>query len=303
MVEKNRLGKSDLYVMPLTLGCMSLPLDLNESSKIIDYALDKGINHLDTADLYQFGENEKMIGEIIKHRRENIILTTKVGNHFDSKKQSWYWDPSKEYIQSAVDASLQRLQTDYIDLYLLHGGTSDDPIDETVEAFEQLKQVGKIRAYGISSIRPNVIKEYVRKSKIDAVMMQYNMLDRRPEEFLDDLHENDISVLARGPLAKGMLSNHSEKYIEEKGKDGYLEYTGQELKAINSKFRNENESLNSVALRYVLHHPAVKSAVFGARTVEQLMTNLDSLFLPKLSNDKIQQIKNCTTFFPYSTHR
>src|SRR5699024_5881967 len=109
---------------------------------------------------------------------------------------TWFWDPRKQYIEEAVHASLKRLQTDYIDLYLLHGGTIDDPIDETIEAFENLKEKGLIRAYGISSIRPNVIRSYLKHSSIDAIMMQYSILDRRPEMLLDDIHQQQVSVLA-----------------------------------------------------------------------------------------------------------
>src|SRR6202034_3432729 len=97
--------------------------------------------------------------------------------------------------------------TDYIDLYQLHGGTIDDPIDETIEAFELLQQQGKIRYYGISSIRPNVISEYVQRSNIISVMMQYSLLDRRPEEScLQLLQQNNIGVLARGSVAGGLLA-------------------------------------------------------------------------------------------------
>src|SRR5699024_6403991 len=102
------------------------------------------------------------------------------------------WDPSKKHIKTAVKQSLQRLHTDYIDLYQLHGGTIDDPIDETIEAFEELKTEGLIREYGISSIRPNVIKQYIEKSSIRSVMMQYNLLDRRPEETMRLLAKHGI---------------------------------------------------------------------------------------------------------------
>ncbi|BBP90484.1 hypothetical protein BsIDN1_41020 [Bacillus safensis] len=88
----------------------------------------------------------------------------------------------------------------------MHGGTIDDPIDETIEAFEELVEEGVIRYYGISSIRPNVIKEYAKKSNIVSVMMQYSLLDRRPEEWFSLLEEQSISVVARGPLAKGLLT-------------------------------------------------------------------------------------------------
>src|SRR5699024_11402352 len=111
------------------------------------------------------------------------------------------------------------LKTDYIYLYMLQGGTIDDTIDESIEALEILKKEGLIRAYGISSIRPNVIREYVRRSSIDAVMMQYSILDRRPEEnILDLLRDEQISVLARGPLAKGLLTTKAKQIIKTKGR-------------------------------------------------------------------------------------
>src|SRR5699024_9731546 len=114
---------------------------------------------------------------------------------------------------------------DYIDIYQLHGGTIDDPIDETIEAFEELVKEGYIRYYGISSIRTNVIKEYIQKSNIINVMMQYSLLDRRPEEeVLDLLNANQISVVTRGSLAKGMLSSNAADILDTKGIDGYITY-------------------------------------------------------------------------------
>src|SRR5690625_669681 len=96
----------------------------------------------------------------------------------------------------------------YLDFYLLHGGTIEDNTEETIDAFEYLKKDGLIRSYGISSIRPNVINKFIKLSNIDVVMMQYSLLDRRPEyELLDQLNQNDISVFARGSLAYGIVSD------------------------------------------------------------------------------------------------
>src|SRR5699024_2454645 len=130
MMKKNQLGQSDLYVSELTLGCMSLGTDSKKARGIIDRALDAGVNHLDTADLYDFGQNEKIVGDAIKDKRDQVILTSKVGNNFNEEKQDWFWDPSREHIEDGVKDSLHRLGTDYIDFYMLHGGTIDDPIGE-----------------------------------------------------------------------------------------------------------------------------------------------------------------------------
>lgn len=111
----------------------------------------------------------------------------------------------------------------------MHGGTLDDPIDETIEAFEILQEQGKILKYGISSIRSNVIREWIKRSNMSSVMMQYSLLDRRPEEeYLDMLHEANISVITRGTLAKGMLIDKAAK--------NYLEYSEKEVKLMQKLY-------------------------------------------------------------------
>ncbi|GAB3791577.1 aldo/keto reductase [Virgibacillus kimchii] len=302
---KNQLGKSDMKVSALTLGCMSLGTDSKKAARIIDKSLDMEVNHLDTADLYDFGLNEEIIGGVIKEKRNDIILTTKVGNHFNKENKDWYWDPSADHIKNGIKASLRRLQTDYIDLYMLHGGTIEDNIDESIGAFEDLKREGLIRAYGISSIRPNVIREYVKKSNIDAVMVQYSLLDRRPEEeILDLLHANSISVLARGPLAKGILSSDALSIMERKGKDGYLDYSYQELKEVYDKIKNISEvPFNELAFKYVLKHPALSSAVFGASSEEQAEENIIGNFEEPLDNETYLQLQQITKLNKYTQHR
>lgn len=297
------IGKSTIQIPQLTLGCMSLGTDKKTAIKILSKALDLGVIHLDTADLYDFGVNESIIGDFLTHHREQVILTTKVGNHFNARTKNWHWDPTRKHIFSAVQDSLRRLQTDYIDLYLLHGGTIDDPIDETINAFEQLKQDGTIRAYGISSIRPNVIKEYMGKSNIDAVMMQYNMLDRRPEELLDELYEQQISVLARGPLAKGMLSSKALKYAANKGDNGFLAYNTTELQSTLTQLLALDIPLEQLAFQYVLHHPAVVSAVFGASNETQLIENSQYIYTDSMNNKLFEKIQDITKYFTYVAHR
>ncbi|WP_026570053.1 MULTISPECIES: aldo/keto reductase [Sediminibacillus] len=306
-MDKRQIGNSDLFVSQIGLGCMSLGTDEQKARYIIDEALDSGINYLDTADLYDLGKNEEIVGKSIKGKRDQVILATKVGNHFNEQKGDWFWDPSKDYIKTGVKESLRRLGTDYIDLYQLHGGTIDDPIDETIEAFEELKQEGVIRYYGISSIRPNVIKEYAKRSSIISVMMQYSLLDRRPEEqILDFLHAHDISVLARGPLAKGMLSDKAQDKVETKGKEGYLDYSLQELQEITKNvkdFTGPGRTKTALALQYVLQHPAVASAVFGASSTQQLRDNLAIQHAEPLTGEELKNLKSISKPVQYAQHR
>jgi aryl-alcohol dehydrogenase-like predicted oxidoreductase len=227
------LGRSALRISVIGFGCMSLGDGEKEAARAIYRALDLGINFFDTADLYEKGLNEERLGRILRGSREGVVLSTKVGNQWRkpdgrpsqggaSGPAGWDWNPQPAYIIKAVEDSLTRLRTDRIDLYQLHGGTIGDPIDETIGAFEKLQQEGKILSYGISSIRPDVIREYVRRSRIVSVMMQYSLLDRRPEEScLELLRSGCIGVLARGAIAKGLLA--------DKPAAAYLNYTAEEV--------------------------------------------------------------------------
>ncbi|EOR95665.1 putative oxidoreductase [Arcticibacter svalbardensis MN12-7] len=265
-MKYNQIGQSDIQVSEIGFGCMSLGIDERNNKFIIDQALEYGINFFDTADLYEKGLNEEQVGKILKDKRSDCILATKVGNQWRADGSGWDWNPRKEYIMKAVESSLKRLGTDYIDLYQLHGGTLEDPIDEVIEAFSTLTDQGKIRQYGISSIRPEVIKKYVERSAIVSVMMQFSLLDRRPEEsMMKLLEENEIPILARGGIAQGLLVNKPAKE--------YLNYTVKDVevaaKAVNF-VAGTKRSPSQTALLYVLKKPPVASAIVGIRTIEQL---------------------------------
>lgn len=293
-MRKNQIGNSNLHISEIGFGCMSLPLD-NERTSIhmIHEAIDRSVNFFDTADLYGQGKNEEMVGKALRGKRSQVILATKVGNRWEEGKGGWYWGPSKDYIKSQIDTSLRRLQTDHIDLYQLHGGTLEDPIDEIIEAFEELKAVGKIREYGISSIRPNVIEQYVQRSNIVSVMSQYSILDRRPEAgILPLLTERGIGLIARGPVAKGLLSSKGEHKITS---DGYLDYSQGELKQLLEHLQTlttDHRTLEQIALQYVLNHPSVVTAIPGASNIDQLLNNISTTTTEPLSHKEINFIQS-----------
>ncbi|WML25705.1 aldo/keto reductase [Neobacillus sp. OS1-33] len=303
-MKKRKLGNSDLFVTELGLGCMSIGTEEKTARKIIEAALEEGINYFDTSDLYDFGENEKIVGTALKEVREHIIIATKVGNRWSQDKKGWSWDPSKSYIKEEVKQSLNRLGTDYIDLYQLHGGTINDPIEETIEAFEELKAEGYIRYYGISSIRPNVIREYVKKSSIVSVMMQYSILDRRPEEeALPFLEEHGVSVVTRGPLAKGLLS---EKMLEKVSERGFQDYSFNELNEALPLLKEKLASsrpFTEIALQYNLVNPAVASVVAGASSPEQIRSNAKAVRSQPLSEKEVSVIRELTKAGIYKEHR
>lgn len=290
------LGKSTLEVSAVAFGCMSLGDDHTANHTLLHDAIRQGINFFDTADLYQQGFNEETVGRAFRGVRKDVVLATKVGNQLRADGSGWDWNPTKKYILDAVEKSLTRLQTDYIDLYQLHGGTIDDPIDETIEAFELLKQHGKIRYYGISSIRPNVIREYVKRSQITSVMMQYSLLDRRPEEeCLSLLHQNNISVLARGVLASGLLIDKPAK--------AYLNYTESEVKqAADAVAKINGRSKTETAIQFVLQQENV-CPVVGIRNASQLHDVVSAIEASPLLPTEIQALQHGIPVNRYEQHR
>ncbi len=289
----HELGKSKIRVSGIAFGCMSLSPD----HQLLHRAIEKGINFFDTADLYAKGENEITVGRALAAVRHQVVIATKVGNQLRADGSGWDWNPTKKYILEAVDKSLERLQTDYIDLYQLHGGTIEDPIDDVIEAFELLKKQGKIRVYGISSIRPNVIREYVKRSAIDSVMMQYSLLDRRPEETcLDLLADNKISVLVRGSLAQGLLIN--------KPAAPYLNHSQEQVKTITDQVHSlAHRSANDTAIRFVSAPAAVASVVIGVRNTDQLETISEVVKSKPLSEEELNTLKSFAPPHHYEQHR
>jgi len=299
-MQYQQLGRSDLHISRISLGCMSLSATREaEGIQIIHQALHLGINYFDTADLYEKGLNETVVGKALRTKRERAIIATKVGNQWRADGSDWDWNPSKKYILKSAEESLARLQTDCIDLYQLHGGTIDDPIDDVIEAFERLQKEGKIRYYGISSIRPNVIREYVKRSKIVSVMTQYSLADRRPEEtVLDLLKQNNIGVLARGTLAKGLLVNKpATEYLGHS--EAEIAGAAQLVQGVGVPVRTAAQT----AIQFVLQHPAITSAVVGISRMQQLIEVATTTDKQILSPKDFQSLQDVLPVKLYEQHR
>lgn len=299
MMEYRQLDHTTLNVSAIGFGCMSLGHDQQENSSLIHEAIERGVRLFDTADLYDKGWNEETVGYALKGKRDKVILATKVGNQWKPDGSGWIWNTSKAYILSAIDRSLQRLKTDHIDLYQLHGGTINDPIDDTIEAFEVLKQSGKIGEYGISSIRPNVIREYVKRSSIASVMMQYSLLDRRPEE--ESLHllvRNNKSVLSRGGLAQGLLVNKPPKE--------YLGHSAETVASVARFIRDLSGPARTpaqTALRFVLQQPGITAAICGIRKRDQLAEIAGTTGTPPLTPGELSLLMKKVSALTYQEHR
>ncbi|MFP3321971.1 aldo/keto reductase [Planococcus sp. SIMBA_160] len=299
-MKYNTLGTSGLEVSEIALGCMSLPEDPKQARAIIDEALDHGITYFDTADFYGKGKNESIVGDALGDRRKDIILASKVGNEWSEDSDEVNWNPTKAYIKKQIHHSLRRLNTDYLDLYQLHGGMISDDSEETIEAFEELKQEGLIRAYGISSIRPNVIRRFLNNSEIASIMMQYSLLDRRPEEFLPEIGQAGRSVVARGSLAKGLLTAEGAKRAEKMG--DYLQYGPGQLSAVLNNLSSIHDNVHALALHSVLADRTVSAAVTGASSPEQLQDTLRA-YQQAVSPEQIDEAKKATRLDRYEQHR
>ncbi|AOV08112.1 aldo/keto reductase [Sporosarcina ureilytica] len=299
-MKKRELGTSGLFVSELGFGAMSLPNNLSEANEIFDAALHAGINFFDTADLYDGGKNEEFIASLLKGRRNDIVLATKVGNKLNADGKSWSWNPTKKHITEAVKQSLRRLGTDYIDLYQLHGGTIEDHVDETIDAFESLKKEGLILQYGISSIRPTVIKRFLEKSSAISVMMQYSVLDRRPEEWFSMIEGLGASIITRGTIAKGFLTLDGTS--KEKALKGFASYNKKELIETLEDLHKNFDDLHAVAIVFVLNEQSVSSALVGAKSKQQL---LDSIIAYKKGSSigTLEILRNMTTQHQYKEHR
>lgn len=296
-MKKRQLGKSALQISEMSLGCMSLPPIATEAKLVIDTAIDAGINYFDTADLYNQGENERVLGEALKAQRANIILATKVGNRWEEGKDGWGWDTSPSYIHQAVRDSLRRLQTDYLDVYQLHGGTTADNWEEIIDTFDTLKKEGLIREYGISSIRPNVFIPFLQNSSAISNMMQFNILDERASEFFDSIQQAGASVVTRGTVAKGLLTNEWHARLKP-----FMNYDESQAKELLLQIEEQFKDVHATAIAFNLQHKAIASTVIGARTQQQLLENI-SAYEKAQSINNLAVLQNITRKDRYTDHR
>ena len=301
-MKQNTLGRSSVRVGEVGYGCMSLGHDHQENVKLLHRALELGVTFFDTADLYDQGFNEESVGRAFRGMRDQVVIATKVGNRWRENGSGWDWDASPAYLRRAVEGSLKRLQTDYLDLYQLHGGTLGDDIDGVIEAFEDLQTRGLIRAYGVSSVRPNVVRRWVERSNMASVMTQYSLLDRRPEEaVLDSLHQHGVSVIARGPVARGILSGDGAAKV----RNGFLDHTPETLEqawAALHALQTPTRTMAQSALRYALAHPAVATVVPGASSAEQLEENAGAAGVT-LGEAELAALRALPTGTLYTQHR
>lgn len=216
-MKPRKLGSQGLVVSELGLGCMGMSefygeAEDAESVATIHRAIELGVDFFDTADMYGPFKNEELVGQALKGRRERVILATKFGNVRGNDGSFLGIDGRPEYVRACIQASLQRLDTDYIDLYYQHRVDPKVPIEETVGAMAELVQAGKVRYLGLSEAAPETIRRAHAVHPISALQTEYSLWSREPEdEILPTLRKLGIGFVAYSPLGRGFLSGELKK--------------------------------------------------------------------------------------------
>jgi aryl-alcohol dehydrogenase-like predicted oxidoreductase len=288
-MEYRRLGRSGLQVSSLVLGTMNFgnPTELDEACRMVDAAIDAGINLIDCADIYNKGQAERFLGEALKRngRRAHIHLTSKCFNRMGPGPNDQ--GNSRHHILDACAQSLKRLQTDYIDIYFLHRTDFAVPQEESLAALDQLQREGKIRYAAVSThpawrtVEALHLADRFGYPKFICEQPPYNLLDRRIEnEILPMCQAYDIGVLAWAPLAHGVLAG---KYTQAEelpaGSRGTLRRVFRERitsqgVAVGQRFgayaRDQGCTAAQMAVAWVLHQPGITGTLIGPRSLAQL---------------------------------
>ena len=273
-MNKRKLG-SDLEVSAVGLGCMGMSFaygaaDETESLATIDRALELGVNFLDTADIYGPHTNEVLVGKALKGRRDKFVLATKFGIVFDAEKGIRGVNGKPDYVKSAVEASLKRLEIETIDLYYLHRVDADTPIEETVGAMAKLIEEGKIRHIGLSEASAETLRRASKVHKITALQSEYSLWTRDVEEndVLKTCRELNIGFVPYSPLGRGFLSGEIKKFEDLEADD---------WRRTNPRFQGENFDKNLKLVEKLEEIAAEKNITASQLALAWVLANGDDI--------------------------
>ena len=310
-MEYRHLGRAGLKVSVVGLGTNQFggKVDLRSTKEIISAAMDGGVNFIDTADVYQEGRSEEFIGKALVGRRDEAVIATKFRHPTGEGPNQR--GGSRQHILGAVESSLRRLNTDYIDLYQIHSWDPDTPLQETMRALEDLLRTGKVRYIGASNFsawqltRANALAELQGWSKFVSVQPHYHMFERGVEtELIPACTYFDIGILPYFPLAGGFLTGKYEQGQPppegSRGEDStyvqsYMTPENYHILAELEKFATDRgRGLNELAIAWLMAQPQVSSVIAGATRVEHVQSNLQAAdwTLSEEEFQALQQILN-----------
>jgi aryl-alcohol dehydrogenase-like predicted oxidoreductase len=296
-MEHRQFGQTGINISAVGFGCWEIgggygSIEETEFIKAINRALDIGINSFDTAEAYGFGASEKSLAKALGSRRKEAVITTKFGVGYPDKPN--YRDGSRQRVMDSIEKSLKSLNTDYVDVYLVHWPDRVTPFEETMRALDDLVKQGKVRAVGLSNFKLSEIQRCMSARRVDVVQYCWNMFDRRMEkEIFPYCRENGIGVMAYGSLAYGMLTGTlTEEMAFEKGdwrakrgqlanlnlfqhlfgSDHYLKNLRavEDLKAVAKRY---GKTVPQLALRWTLSNPVISTALVGCRNPREVDDN------------------------------
>ncbi len=291
-MKKRILGNNGPQLSEIGFGAWAIggpweygwgPVDDRESIKAIHRAIDLGINWIDTAAVYGLGHSEEVVAKALKGKRREIFIATKCGMIWDTKGHVTI-HTSANSIRKEIEASLRRLATDYIDLYQIHWPDPETPVEESWSTLIRLKEEGKVRYIGVCNYDVPLLKKCNAIAPLQSLQPPYSLLRRQIEdEILPYCLKNEIGVIAYSPLQSGLLTGNFDikrlapddwrrknKYFQEPYLSKALSLV-EKLKPIAAKY---NQTIGQLAVAWVLNHPAVTSAIVGARRVEQVEENV-----------------------------
>ena len=284
-METRKIGSLDVSVVGL--GCNNFGWNIDEAStrRVVDAALDAGVNFFDTADVYGGTKSEEFLGRVLKGRRDKVVLATKFGIKLDDQHPG---GAKPEYIRQAAEESLRRLDTDCIDLYQLHRPDDDTPIADTLGALNALVRAGKVREIGCSNFSAAQLREAEAAAQGGArfvsVQNEYSLLRREPEpEVLPECEKLGIAFLPYFPLASGLLTGKYRQgkplpegtRIQAEGRFSEL-LTDQNMALVEKLVafaETRNHTILEMAFSWLIRQPAVASVIAGATSATQIQAN------------------------------
>jgi aryl-alcohol dehydrogenase-like predicted oxidoreductase len=291
-MEYRILGKSNLKVSTIGYGAWGIggkPFWKTEGKDIsirsIEKAIDLGINFYDTAPVYGFGYSEELLGKALHSKRKEVVIATKCGLRWKKEEiKALEKRATKESILEEIDLSLQRLQTNYIDLYQVHWPDETTPIEETMDTLLQIQKIGKVRYIGVSNYSVDQMKESLKYGQIVSLQPMYSMLERDIEkEILPFCIENNIGIICYSPLASGVLTgkyDENTKFEDWRGQGIIGNFTGdvfvshiRKVKEITKIAQKYGKTTAQLAINWLLRQRGVTTAIVGVKNPNQVEQN------------------------------